>query len=345
MGDVSVIIPTYNRARDLPLTLGALAEQTLVPYSVMIVDSGSTDGTEDVARCWTDRMARAGIGLIYQRKEPEGPAAARNLGWRAASTEFVAFVDSDVTIDRVWIEACRSILETSPLTAAVGGQLLYAHRPELLNSFGGELSPIGLAWDAEEGEPADRARCRRPVLWASCSAILVRRSALIEAGGFEETFFYGFEDSDLGWRLNLLGRHVTVISEAKAFHRVGQEIGLAAPPIIMHTCKNRLRSLLTNWGAPQLVFYAPAYLAYAFVDLLLRPPRLPKAQALWWNVVHLPSTLARRREIQRTRRVMDSELADLFAKRWFPRKRLSGLRRRPVDQGSGLAQPMPDDRV
>lgn len=329
--DVTVVVPTFNRSRDLPATLAALAAQTRRPRAVTVVDNSSIDDTCAVVGAWVAPLAAAGIALHYRCKLPEGPAAARNLGWREADTAAVAFVDSDVSLDPRWLAACEAALAADPGLGAVGGKVVYAHRPDLLNGYGGALGPLGLAWDALEGQPACAATRARDVLWTNCSALLVRRQALGEIDGFDEAFFYGYEDSDLGWRLNLAGWRVRVVPEASVHHRVGSAIGRAAGTISFHAAKNRLRSVLVNWGPAGLLRYGPAALAYSLADAVLRAPRGPKLQALLWTLRHLPDTLARRRSVQGSRRVDDSRIRALMDRRAFPERRLGGLRRRPAD--------------
>lgn len=342
--DVTVVIPTYNRARDLPATLAAIAAQVPPPRAVTVVDNSSTDDTQAVVEGLAPSLAERGIALAYRRKDPNGPAAARNLGWREADTAAIAFVDSDVSLEPGWLSACGAALAADAGLGAVGGKVIYAHRPDLLNCFGGEIGPIGLAWDSLEGEPVAAAARARDVLWANCSALLVRRDALAAIDGFDEAFFYGYEDSDLGWRLTLAGWRVRVIPQASVLHRVGREIGKAADAILFHSGKNRLRSVLTNWGPLRLALYGPPALAYGIADALLRGPRRPKGRALVWTLTHLPQTLARRRAVQATRRVGDGAVAALMAGRFFPERRLHGLRRRPADAGA-LPVAGADDRV
>src|SRR5262245_24923036 len=342
---VTVVIPAFNRARDLPETLAAIAEQTVRPRCVIVVDNRSADDTRLVVQSCVPRFAALGIALEYVLNEPLGPASARNVGWKRAETEYVAFVDSDVTLERSWIAVCQSELKNAADLGAVAGKVLYAHRTDLTNSFGGEISPIGLAWDADEGATADVDRQSKFVVWANCSALMARTAALAQVDGFDDTFFYGFEDSDLGWRLNLYGWRVTAIPAATSMHRVGLENGPAAPLITFHSCKNRLRSMLVNCGTLRLPIYMSAYLTYAVADILLRPPRHPKVNALWWNVLRLPQTIMRRRLVQKNRRISDRQLLRMFSKRWFPEHRLDGLRRRPVDSMQPIIPLRQDDRV
>jgi glycosyltransferase involved in cell wall biosynthesis len=86
---VSVVIPTYNRLHTLPATLASVWAQTYAPLEVIVVDDGSTDGTQAYLARQTDPRLR----VIMQ--ENGGPALARNAGIAAAQGDYVRFVDSD----------------------------------------------------------------------------------------------------------------------------------------------------------------------------------------------------------------------------------------------------------
>ncbi|HVU49940.1 MAG TPA: glycosyltransferase, partial [Polyangia bacterium] len=89
--DVSVIIPTYNRAHLLPRTIDSVLGQTHPGCHVILVDDGSTDGTEAAVR---DRYGGSPRVRVL-RQENRGVSAARNAGLAAATGEYVAFLDSD----------------------------------------------------------------------------------------------------------------------------------------------------------------------------------------------------------------------------------------------------------
>jgi len=86
--DVSVIIPSYNRAHLIGETIESVLSQTLAPAEVIIVDDGSSDDTAGV-------VARFGLRARYHRIENVGPSAARNIGVSLASSYWIAFCDSD----------------------------------------------------------------------------------------------------------------------------------------------------------------------------------------------------------------------------------------------------------
>jgi len=86
--DISVIVPTYNRAGLIEETLHSIVSQTLRPAQVIVVDDGSQDHTERVVRDF-------GRSAEYLRIENSGECRARNVGVQASSATWVAFCDSD----------------------------------------------------------------------------------------------------------------------------------------------------------------------------------------------------------------------------------------------------------
>lgn len=345
---ISVVIPTFNRLHDLTHTVESLRAQSLPAedYEILIVDNSSTDGTEQWA---LEQRAAAGPVLRYFRKEPEGPGAARNLGIQEAMGQYVVVMDSDVTLAPDWLAEAARALDADETLGMVGGRVVFAHDPAHLNAYGGCLSRIGLAWDYLEGALVERASEPEWRLWINCSAMMARTTLLRTLGGFDSVYFYGYEDSDLGWRAAIAGYRTRVFPHLVAHHHVGTEIGASSDTIIFHYSKNRLRSLIKNWGMGRLVRYLPAYLVYAVVDAAVRRPRRAKVRALLWNVHRLGETLRLRRQVQALRRVTDRELLPRFEHAWFPPTRLDGRRRRPAVESLSVHSPAAgsghDDRV
>ncbi len=99
---ISVVIPTYNRARYVAEAVESVFAQTFKDYEVIVVDDGSTDNTKEVLDPYMGRIR-------YVRQENRGVGAARNRGISEARGEFVAFLDSD----DVWeVEALETFLAT-----------------------------------------------------------------------------------------------------------------------------------------------------------------------------------------------------------------------------------------
>jgi histidinol-phosphate phosphatase family protein len=122
--------------------------------------------------------------LIVVRTGGRGPAAARNAGWRAAGTEWVAFLDDDVQVPADWCARLANDLAGLPET--VGASQAWLHVP----------MPVGR-------RPTDEERRTTGLMggqWITAD-IAYRRSALLATGGFDERFPRAFrEDADLGLR-------------------------------------------------------------------------------------------------------------------------------------------------
>jgi glycosyltransferase involved in cell wall biosynthesis len=88
---VSIIIPTYNRANLIGETLDSVLAQTYTNWECIIVDDGSTDNTQEVAKKWVDKDSR----FNYWYKENAGVSSARNLGFEKSYGDFIVFLDSD----------------------------------------------------------------------------------------------------------------------------------------------------------------------------------------------------------------------------------------------------------
>lgn len=92
MSKVSVIIPTYNRSQSVLLALDSVAQQTYSPQEIIVVDDGSTDGTDQAVHNW--HMASR-LRLRYEWQPNQGVSSARNRGVEIASGDWISFLDSD----------------------------------------------------------------------------------------------------------------------------------------------------------------------------------------------------------------------------------------------------------
>lgn len=105
--EISIIIPTYQHAREIPLCLESIFRQIFTDYEIIVVNDGSTDGTLDVLKPFADR-----ITLIDQ--ENKGGNAARNRGFAASRGKYVLFCDADVIMEPDMLAVMRAALIERP---------------------------------------------------------------------------------------------------------------------------------------------------------------------------------------------------------------------------------------
>jgi len=102
---VSICIPTYNRKKYLKETIESILAQTYKEYEIVVVDDGSTDGTEDMIR-------QLGVPITYHWQENGGDAAARNKLIELAQGKYISFIDSDDLLFPDAIERLVKVMET-----------------------------------------------------------------------------------------------------------------------------------------------------------------------------------------------------------------------------------------
>ena len=112
---VSVILTCFNRARYIGEAIESVLNQLVPADEIMVVDDGSTDGSQDVVRGYADR----GVQLIEQPNR--GPSAARNTGIKAARSEYVLPVDSDDMLLPHCIETLTQLFQKYPTAGLVHG--------------------------------------------------------------------------------------------------------------------------------------------------------------------------------------------------------------------------------
>lgn len=200
MTSIAVVIPTFNRIDVLPRALESVLAQTRPPDEIIVVDDGSDDGTAD----WIER-ARPGVCLI--RQENAGVSAARNRGVEAASSDWIALLDSD----DAWMPE-KLERQTEAIEKEAGAVL--CHTEEIWIRNGRRVNPM------KKHEKAGGwifERCL-PLCAISPSSALIRRDLLIELGGFDETL-PACEDYDL-W-LRVCARHPVVFLETPLIEKYG----------------------------------------------------------------------------------------------------------------------------
>jgi GT2 family glycosyltransferase len=200
---VTVVAAAHNRAVRVGRLLDALRGQTLGVdnFDVIIVDDGSRDETPAVL---AEAAARGDLRMtVLTQSDAQGPATARNRGWREAQTELIAFTDDDCRPEADWLEVLLAS-HTGREDRIVQGQTL--PDPDEL----GELGPFSKTLELTYQSPH----------FETCN-ILYPRALLERCGGFNEDFpAPAGEDTDLGRRATSLGAVAVFAPEAVVYHAV-----------------------------------------------------------------------------------------------------------------------------
>jgi len=195
---VSIVIPTYQHRQKVQDALArALAQETTVEYEVIVVDDGSTDGTDrEMLRLVQETTGR----LRYLRLGQNlGRATARNAGIAAARGSIIAFTDSDCLPTPGWLEAGRHGFNDRTIGIIQGPTRPHPDQPRpFFNHF-------------IEIERFDGT-------FSTCN-VFYRRDAIVAVDGFDPAIEY-WEDLDLGWRVQRGGWKSIFAPSALVHHQV-----------------------------------------------------------------------------------------------------------------------------
>jgi GT2 family glycosyltransferase len=312
---VAVVVVTYNPGPHLARCLEAVGALTLPPHRVIVVDNGSEDGSLAALE------ARPGRHELVALGGNTGFAAAANRGIEhAADCDLVALLNPDAFPEPGWLEALVRAASERPEHAMLASRQLMADDPSRLDGAGDVYAVSGLAWRRLFGQPARGTALAREEVFGPCAAAaLYRRDALVEAGGFDESFFCYFEDVDLAFRLRLRGRRCLYVPDA-VVHHVGSAVrGRHSAFALYPGHRNLVWTWWKNMPGPLLASYLPHHVAMNGAALLhfaarglLGPVLRAKRDALRG----LPAVLGRRRQVQASRRAGPGDLRGVMTGGW-----------------------------
>ncbi|HET7664853.1 MAG TPA: glycosyltransferase, partial [Mycobacterium sp.] len=186
MTDFAIVIPTVGRD-SLQRLLAELDGSSGPKPSAVLVADDRADPTPPL-------QLSANLPVTVLRSGGRGPAAARNVGWRAARSPWICFLDDDVVPQPNWLAALADDLAVAEADEAVGSQGVI------------EVPRVGgrRATDDER-----RTQRLSEAKWITAD-MAYRRSALVAVGGFDERFPRAYrEDSDLALRIVLCGNKIS----------------------------------------------------------------------------------------------------------------------------------------
>lgn len=246
---LAVIILNWNgrevMERFLPSVVASVPGEALI-----IADNGSTDGSVD----WI-RESYPWLRII-RFDENYGFAGGYDRAVHMVDAEFVVLLNSDVETPRGWWEPLLEFMESRPEAGAVQPKILSFRQRgsfEHAGAAGGLLDRLGYPYARGRVlgrvEPDD-GRYDSPrvaeVAWASGAAMMVRRSAFLEAGGLDEAFFAHMEEIDLCWRMRLKGYRIFALSDSTVYHLGGGALPYGNPRKTYLNFRNNLLMLHKN---------------------------------------------------------------------------------------------------
>ncbi|MBN1481690.1 glycosyltransferase [candidate division KSB1 bacterium] len=254
---LSVIIPSYNRKDEIQELLTSLDAQDLDKdqFEVVVVDDGSTDGTDG----WIyDFSKTSDLDLSFIRQNHQGPGAARNLGMQTAKGDVFVFIDSDCLAPSNWLSLIAKTFAEDPQVQAFGG------RDDALADFPPLLLAINYSMTSflTTGGMRGGAKKRLAKFYPRSFNMGLHRNLYEQIGGFG-TLRHG-QDIEFSNRIIKSGATVAYLPESVVYHK-------------RRTSLRKFFRQVFNWGVARINLFK-------IDSKMLEPLHIAPALGFWFIV-------------------------------------------------------------
>lgn len=256
--ETSTIIVTYNGRHYLERCLAALTSE-IEDGEIIVVDNDSSDGTRQFI---SDNFPEV---CLIKNRDNIGFAAACNMGARLAKGRYLLFLNQDTEVHPGWLQGLVGELETDSTVGLTTSQMLLMRDPHLIHLCGQDVHYTGLVFGKGYGERSERYLLPADVNAVSGGSFAIRRDLWQELGGFDETFYMYYEETDLSLRAQLAGYRCRYVPASQLLHDY-----MPGPPGVnqqFYNFRNRPIMLLKNWRLKTLLLLSPALLLAELIEL------------------------------------------------------------------------------
>ena len=318
---VSIIILNYNGYSKLGTLLFKNIESVLATdypnFEVIFVDNGSTDGSvQTIAKIYgnNERMKVVKLDRNF------GFAAGNNIGSKHidARCKYIVFLNNDTIVKRNWLANLVQVMEEDPNIASA--------QSLILTLDGKRIDGAGDFLDLY-GYPIIRSHQElykgqfnevKEIFSARGAAMIVRRELFEKIGGFDEDFFAGLEDVDLGWRLRLIGYKAVLVPTSICYH-LGSATIKHFKILSRAPSKNYLALIIKNYDIRNMLRYLPFPFLVYFLSLFRaivmdRDAIIPIITQLIRSIVEVKKALLKRAYVQKYRKIDDETIRSSMLK-------------------------------
>lgn len=293
---VSIIMLTFNGLEILKISLPAVLKTKYPDFEVIVVDNGSSDGSVSFL---SKMFPNVSVISVNPNKGIDIPY---NLGASTACGSLLAFLNNDMEVHPDWLLPLVLAMENNERVACCDSKLINYFERDKIDAAGGFIDNYGNTVNRGTGE-IDKGQFKIQEVFHGST--LFKKDLFMKVGGFDESFFLYYDETDLCWRLHRSGYKIFSVPESLIYHIGSHTISIRGPQkkpksIVFHFYKNKLRMLIKNQFGISLMFSVLVFLldlCGTGIRMLLMGnqdyiPILGKA--LIWNLRNLRGTLQNR---------------------------------------------------
>jgi len=310
---ISAVVVNFNGGTRTLNCLDSLMRQTWSPLRVVVVDNGSED---DSPRQIKDRFHDV---ELLELGENRGLPAARNVGLSHVTSDLVLLLDNDILLEPDCLERLVAAWDETRPTVVCPRIRLIPER-DIIQADGAAAHFVGTMILRHGNRPVAEVSAVRSEVGACIGACyLLDRKRVVDAGGFDEIYFFYFEDLEIALRLRALGHAFLCEPAAVVFHDRGEGTaglsfrGTGTYPARRGylSIRHRLLTILIHYRLRTILLLLPALAAYELASLVLALTKGWGAawlKAWLWQVRNAGIIRRRRRIAQRARVRNDRDL-------------------------------------
>jgi GT2 family glycosyltransferase len=300
MEEVTIGVVNFNGQKTLPETVRSIVELEYPAFNVMIVDNNSTDGSLE----WVQQNYPE-IRCVCLDKNL-GPAGAKNRILQEAKTEYVLILDNDIVVEPDTLYHLVEATLKVPQAGLYHAEICDPADPAVHHYNGGWIHYLGGFISRSKPEPSQIRPQYEIHDVVSGAAILIKRSIALQIGGFDEAYFFNWEDGDFSARFTLAGYLCLNVPSAVVHHR-SKPRGTSK---VFYQTRNRWFFILKLYSWRTLLLSAPIFLLFELCQMLLLLSKGALGDYWRGNIAvlrSLPSLLEKRRAFQELKVKKDSD--------------------------------------
>jgi len=290
MKKVSIITVNFNQPKVTEELLQSI-QVTGISIEIIIIDNGSR---ADIQTTWQSKYP---LVKFIRSEKNLGFAGGNNLGIKAATGDYLFFVNNDTEFTAGLVEKLVEVMDANPAIGMISPKIKYYSDKEIIqyagytqmNYYTCRNCCIGL----REKDTAQYDHITAPTAYCHGAAMMVRKEAIEKAGLMNENFFLYYEEVDWAEHIKRAGYQAWVCTDALIYHKESVSVGKKSK--LKEYFMNRNRILFIRRNAPffnKIIFFiyfnllvAPRNVIgyvktknYNFIPMLFK--------AIWWNIVH-----------------------------------------------------------
>lgn len=310
---VSVIIVNWNGKEVLKDCLESLQSLKYPEWELILVDNGSTDGSDQLVNQFKLKAKRV---EIITNNSNVGFAKANNQGFEKSKGKYILFLNNDTKVTPEFLDLMVKKMETEKEIGAMQPKIHILDNPKYLDNAGTFLTSTGFlehwGYMQKDSKEFDQEKI---IFSAKGACLLTRREIIQKIGLFDDIFGSYFEESDFCWRVWLSGWKVLYYPKAKIYHKVGfTSKKMSQIQVNYDSLKNRIFSFFKN-----LEFYNLFLILFPHIIIILGVGlyyllrlQIKKAKMMFspilWNIKNFDKLIRGRKNVQKLRRISDHEI-------------------------------------